>query len=169
MRVLKTQSGFTLLELMITLAIAALLAVFAMDDLQNLLPRTRTKSAARQLRGDLQKAKLTAVKRNTECLVDFTVAAGANSGMCRTCISTDNDCNDPGDEIITELNFNDYSNVELQSASFSGSPQFVFNARGISEQVGGGISPGSAVINCTSDAQYSFTLWLSSTGRVRIE
>lgn len=153
---------------MITLAIAAVLIGLTIGDLKNLIPRTQTKSAVRKLRNDLQKAKLEAVKRHTSCLVDFTFAAGADAGACRTCISTDNDCDDAADVIITELDFNDFPNVAFQNVTFA-SPQFVFNSRGMPEQTGGGIVAGTANVICTADAGYSFDLVMSITGRIRID
>ena len=125
------ETGFTLIELMVIVAISGIISVLAITQFQSMISRTKAKSATRQLRADLQKAKLEAIKRNTDCLVDFTVAVPGNSGTCITCISTDNDCDDAGDTIISRLDFNDYSNVELQNANFTGATVFVFNSRGM--------------------------------------
>lgn len=162
-------SGFTLIEVMMVVAIAGVIISLAIPQLKPLIDRARTKTAVRQLRADLQKAKLEAVKRNTNCLVELTIASPGDAGSCLTCISTDNDCTDATDEIISRLNFNDFNFVELQNADFSGASKFVFNSRGMPEQTGGGMVAGNAVINCTNDAGYSFTLFLASSGRIRIQ
>jgi prepilin-type N-terminal cleavage/methylation domain-containing protein len=166
-----SQSGFTMIELMVVGAIVGILSAIAFTMLQDQLPRASAKSAARQLRTDLQKAKLEAIKRNTECLVVFTLAAGNASGSCQTCISSnDNDCADVSDIMVSDLDFDNYDNAELDSTNFTSTPQlFVFSARGMPERTGGGgMSGGTAVIE-TKDASYSISVIVSMTGRIRIE
>ena len=167
---LSGDKGFTLIELMVTVAIIGIVAAIAVGSLNTLLPRYRTKSAARQVRGDLQKAKLEAVKQNETVLVDFNVASGTNPGSCITCFDkdSDDDC-DSADDIITQTNMGDYAGIELQSASFtSGISRFSFNSRGLPIN-GGTFSAGTAVINCTSDAAYSLSISLASSGRLIIQ
>jgi prepilin-type N-terminal cleavage/methylation domain-containing protein len=170
-----TNSGFTMMELIVVVAIIAIMSAIAFGSLENLLPRVRTQSAARQLRAVLQKAKLEAVKRNTNCFVDITVAAGTDSGTCLTCIDLDGTtgCQTGGaDVIISTLNLNDtgYNDAVLQSATFTGSTDFEFNPRGMPERVGvAAFASGNAVINCASDATYSITIFLASSGRIRIQ
>lgn len=165
-----TESGFTLLELMVVTAIVSILAVLAVDSLVTQLPRARTKEAARALRGDLQKAKLAAIKRNTDCLVVLTVAAGTNSGSVVTCIDDNGDtlCNAADDTMITQLAFDDYDDAELSSHTFLGNP-FIFNSRGTPKLTSGALCMGTAEVNCTSDVNYSRKVVMSSVGRIKIE
>tara|TARA_B100000614_G_scaffold61031_1_gene54045 strand:- start:364 stop:927 length:564 start_codon:yes stop_codon:yes gene_type:complete len=167
----KQESGFTMVEVMVVVAIVGVLAAVAVTSLVEQLPRARTKSAARQLRADLQKAKLEAIKRNTESLVDFTLAAGLDSGSCITCIddNSDDSCTTASDTIISELDFNDYKDVALSGADFSGAQVFIFNSRGVPEQLNGAMCSGTAVVNCTSDNNFSQDVIMSNTGRVRID
>ncbi len=164
-------SGFTMIEIMVTVAIAGILAAVAFGSLRNQLPRARTNSAARQLRSDLQKAKLEAIKRNTNCLVAFTKSAGNDRGACATCIDSngDNACKAADDIMVTDLDFNDYDSVELSDANFSGNQIFVFDSRGMPKQTTGAMSFGTAVVNCTSDANYSRSVVMSSVGRLKID
>lgn len=170
-RLTRGDSGFTMIELMVVTAIVAILAVVAFGSLQSQLPRARTNSAARQLKADLQKAKLEAIKRNTPCLVQFTVAAGNNSGSCNTCIDSngDNVCTAANDTMITTLDLNDFDGAAVTNADFSGNLVFVFNPRGIPEQTNGAMCSGTAVIDCTVDANYSRSVVMSRVGRLRIE
>ncbi len=160
-----------MVEVMVVVAIVGVLAAVAVTSLVEQLPRARTKSAARQLRADLQKAKLEAIKRNTESLVDFTLAAGLDSGSCITCIddNSDDSCTTASDTIISELDFNDYKDVALSGADFSGAQVFIFNSRGVPEQLNGAMCSGTAVVNCTSDNNFSQDVIMSNTGRVRID
>jgi prepilin-type N-terminal cleavage/methylation domain-containing protein len=165
------EAGFTIIEVMVVTAIVGILAAVAFSALMDQLPRSRTKAAARQLRADLQKAKLEAIKRNTESLVEFTLAAGLDSGSCITCIddNSDDDCDTASDTIISELDFNEYEDVALSGADFSGAQVFVFNSRGVPEQLNGAMCAGTAVVNCTSDNNFSQDVIMSNTGRIRID
>lgn len=162
------EAGFTLIELMIVVAIISILSALAFPSLSTLIPRNRTKAAARELRGYIQKAKLEAIKQNTDCLVVFTQASGTNAGSCVTCISSDDDCTDTDDEIISQLNFNNYTSVTLSSTTFSGD-KFVFNARGLPKTTGGGMGLGRAIIQNTAETGYTFDVIVASSGRVRID
>ena len=155
------EAGFTLIEVMIVVAIISVLAALAFPGLSDLIARNRTKAAARELRGYLQKAKFEAIKQNRDCLVVFTQASGTDKGLCVTCISSDDDCTDAGDQIISQLNFKDYKSVEL-STNFTGG-NFKFNSRGIPNK------GGTSVIKNTAEAGYSFDVIVSPSGRVRIE
>ena len=162
------ESGFTLIEMMIVVAIIGILSALAFPSLSTLFPRNRTKAAARELNGYIQKAKLEAIKQNSDCLVVFTIAAGANTGSCVTCISSDDDCTDADDQIISQLDFNDYDSVSLSNTTFSGD-KLVFNNRGIPETTTGAMGSGRAVIQNTKEIGYKFDVVVASSGRIRIE
>ena len=73
--------GFTMVELAITLAIAALLATMATPPLAELVRSARLSSVARELNADLVLARREAIKRNTRVLV---CPVGATAGKCGT-------------------------------------------------------------------------------------
>ncbi|MCI5120524.1 MAG: type II secretion system protein GspH [Candidatus Electrothrix sp. AUS4] len=68
--------GFTLVELMLVIALFAVLSAMSMPGLLGGLPEKRLKNAARNLYADLQKARLLAVKRNKKVVVRFEEADG---------------------------------------------------------------------------------------------
>jgi type IV fimbrial biogenesis protein FimT len=70
------QSGFTLLELMITVAILAILAALALPSFQSVLEGRRLVGAAENLFADLQFARSESIKRNE--VIRFQVTTGAN-------------------------------------------------------------------------------------------
>lgn len=62
-------SGFTLVELMVTVAIIALVAGFTFAELNT--SSYRLKTTARSLKGNMQKARLLAVKNSCPVYIDF--------------------------------------------------------------------------------------------------
>ena len=163
------EAGFTLIEMMIVVAIIGILSALAFPSLSTLIPRNRTKAAARELRNDIQKAKLEAIKQNADCLVVFTPQAGTDAGSCVTCIDLDNnDTCTAADDTISQLNFNNYNSVNLSRTTFSGD-KVVFNARGIPETITGAMAAGTAFIQNTAEAGYVFEVVVASSGRVKID
>jgi len=73
---LQKSSGFTLIELMIVISIISILTAIAVPAVMNWLPNYRLKAAARDLYSNMQKAKLEAVKTNSDYAVIFDTAAG---------------------------------------------------------------------------------------------
>ena len=82
-------AGYSLVELMITVAIIAVLITIGYPSLMNALPNMRLKSAARELYSVLQSARMNAVKTNSTCSVVFDTVTGngqytINCGSLRT-------------------------------------------------------------------------------------
>jgi len=167
LRIAENKHGFTLLELMVIVAIIGIMATFAAANIIDFIPRYHVKSAARQIRAELQKAKMEAVKRNEPCLVTFTAG---NPGSFRTCFnSTNGSCTDAGDQIFTDFDMTEYPNVQIDRASFtSGVSYFWFNSRGM-PMIGSNWSAGSITIGCGNGCNYSLTIDLAASGRVQIE
>lgn len=70
------QTGFTLVELMIVIVIAAILVTLAGPSFSDFLNNTRQNSAQSQLLADLNRARSEAIKRNARILVCSANAAG---------------------------------------------------------------------------------------------
>jgi type IV fimbrial biogenesis protein FimT len=66
---MKTQTGLTMVELMIVVTIAAILASIAVPSFSDLINNTRMSSTMSQLTSDLNRARSEAIKRNRRVLV----------------------------------------------------------------------------------------------------
>jgi type IV fimbrial biogenesis protein FimT len=76
---MKQHSGFTLVELMVTIVIMAILAAIALPSFQNLITNTRIVSATNELVADLAMARSEAIKRGAGVV---TVCASADGAQC---------------------------------------------------------------------------------------
>ncbi|MBN7138474.1 hypothetical protein A7A76_00695 [Lysobacter enzymogenes] len=73
-----TQSGFTLLELMVTVAVAAVVVGLAVPSFIATINRSRLAGAANELVASLQMARMEAMRRN----VSVTVCRSADQSSC---------------------------------------------------------------------------------------
>jgi len=74
MTIMRKNSGFTFTELMVTIAVVAILASLAIPNFIAWLPNYRLKSGAEEIQSTLQFARITAIKENSTVTVDFNTA-----------------------------------------------------------------------------------------------
>ena len=75
---LTSKYGFTMVELIIVIAIVAILSTVAIPNFLSMRTSSTLRSAARELVGDIQKTKILAIKDNQTCAIQFN--PGANPG-----------------------------------------------------------------------------------------
>ena len=72
MKVRETSSGFTLLELMVTLAIMGIVAGIAAPNFLSYIPKSRLNGAASMIMTDMMLARMKAINRNTRFQIYFS-------------------------------------------------------------------------------------------------
>jgi len=150
-------SGFSLTELMITIAVIGLLAAIAIPNMIGWRSGAKLRGAAENLRGDLQLAKLKAVQENTFAAVLFSsenryqvfIDNGATPGVL-----------DAGERVIRDRQLETGVSIDLGSTDFSGNLYARFDNRGIPD------NDGMIVIN-SSDGK-GRTIGLNRLGRIDI-
>jgi Tfp pilus assembly protein FimT len=68
---MQKRSGFTLIQLTIVIALLAILTAVSVPNFLSWLPKYRLKSAARDLYSNLHLAKMSAIKANKKCRVNY--------------------------------------------------------------------------------------------------
>jgi type IV fimbrial biogenesis protein FimT len=164
------QCGFTLLELMFTLTVLAVLVTLGMPSMQELLARNRLKTAAHALVGDLQWTRGEAIRRN----LDLYLTIDTGTWCYGVSVIDDCDCRltDPraakactlptaGEPILKTVSGVDFPSVQVSSISFAGAPpQTRFEPRRATAR------PGSLTFKSENGPE--LRILLSMLGRVRV-
>ncbi len=102
-------SGFTLVELMVTVALLGILASLGVPNFQTWIQNTKIRTAAESIQSGIQKARAEAVKRNVP--VRFTLNGG-NSSWTVSCV-TASLCTDLAGGIVEARPASDGSSADI--------------------------------------------------------
>jgi prepilin-type N-terminal cleavage/methylation domain-containing protein len=190
----KTNAGFTLVELAITVAILGLIGAIAAPLLLNALPEMRLKSATRDIYSLMMRAKLEAIKRGQNVIVAFSIAAdvppngNSPANSYAMCVDTNNNvrCNTAVDTMIvlprTLPDRVGFDTTRGSNAVTFAQDTLVFTPRGtpVSANAPAGFTLGSGsvflctldraglpIVNAAGNATVGRSIVVSAGGRVR--
>lgn len=95
----KSSSGFTLIEMLVTLAVVGVIAAIASPNFLGLLNRNRVNEATQQVEGALKEAQRQAMRRGQQCTININTTSKTISGA--NCLLSNRVLND-----LIQLNTN---------------------------------------------------------------
>ena len=165
--------GFTLVEILITIALIGILSAMAALTIPGMMDSYKVRGAARQLYSDMQMARLRAIKEGKEFAVEFSgntycvknqinTATSSQDGWTSGCATTE-------DTIIKTVTLaSDYSGVNADYTSSGGlnSNREIFYTNGTASS---GISNATwAKVTLSSNSRTQSVCVRSHTGNIRI-
>ncbi|MDZ4133170.1 MAG: GspH/FimT family pseudopilin [Dethiobacteria bacterium] len=138
------QKGLTLVELIIVIAILAILSAIAVPQMGVMVDAYRLNGAVRLVWSDLQNAKMTAVKENRSVRVNFTTPS---YNFVRV---------DTSAVIFTRNLSSDYPNVTFSSSGGS----TTFNSRGMAD-------PTTITVGLSSKQKQFTIAWTGRIGNIQ--
>ncbi|MBN2700615.1 MAG: GspH/FimT family pseudopilin [Methylothermaceae bacterium] len=168
-------SGFTLIELMVTVAMAAIVLTVGVPGFQTLVKNNRMTTATNSLVGAINLARSEAIKRG----VRVTVCKSADGAACATTgnwdqgwmVFTDPDSNatyDSGTETLLRVREAVEGNLSLTgNTNVANYISYVANGRSL--LTGGGFQSGTITVCDDRGGNVGKNIVLSDTGRIRTE
>lgn len=115
---MRAQQGFTLIELMVTVALVAILVGIAVPSFQGALNGNRLATSANELIASLQTARMEAIRRNRRVAV--CMSANANAGQDATCANANVDGWITFVDLNADGDFDKAGDILLRNSGFSG-------------------------------------------------
>ena len=167
---MKVSKGFTLIEVIVVMVVVGIMAAIAIPGYLNWLPNYRLTGAASDLFSYMQKAKLEAVRRNTDIGITFnTVNPPATGGSYLAFVDDGSGAGGiPGNAVqdgseATLFQVAMPPSCSLENASFSSSPHTGYNAKGLP------LGKRSGHVELHDDRVVKhYTMYLSNSGYARV-
>lgn len=152
------ERGFTLVELMITLAVMAILLTVGIPSFQSIFQSNRLATQANEMIGSINLARSEAIKRGA----NVTITPNAGGFQNGWCIHTGNAC--AGGAVLRQ-----FPAMNQMTVTAGVINAIVFNGQGQKSSPAGTITLQLSPTGCTSGmANYSRTVSIANTGRTSV-
>lgn len=159
--------GFTLIETLIVVVIFAVGAAIAIPNIMDMGRVGAVKSASRQLKDQMARARLTAIEENSPILIVFNSFVGGKCNGYQVVQDTDGDSEVDAGEATTSIILSDLSIIANNLTTNTAGDQIVqWDTRGMPRQKNGLLAAGTITF---SGAKGQFDVVLSSAGNIRID
>jgi type IV fimbrial biogenesis protein FimT len=179
------QSGFTIIEIMVTVAVLAIILAVGLPNLKSFLVRNQVSAVTSEFSNDISRTRVEAISRNncaTICMSSNT--ANALTGGTPTCATTGNDwqagwivfsnpsCsatqNNPTTAGSTLIAVRQAGVESFTLSDSTSARRFTFDSRGLAAGVGSNFTLAYTPENAGSSSNYR-SVCISSAGRVNVK
>lgn len=161
--------GFTLVEILIVVAIFAIGSAIAIPSLMQMGRKDALKTDARQIKDTLARARMEAIRRNAPVIVEFRQPS--NDYVAFIDNGTSSNTFDSADNLIQQNTLKsstfDVSENGGDGIDIGSGNSIVWDTKGMSTDIGGGMSNGS--IYLINNDGVSFEILINQLGNIRIE
>jgi len=166
---LSKKSGFSLIELMMVIAMIAIIVSIAVPGFISWRQKAQLGRFARDIYSSFQKAKMEAVRQNRDCTVSF------NQGACDYVLyldgnndqTWDGSPDEPAIQCLTNADYPGVQTVALDDFPVNGADRYIiFGANGIPKDRDGALAKGGIRM---SNGSHEAMVTISFTGNIVIE
>jgi len=165
----RAAAGFTLIEMMVTIAIAAILMALAVPSFTRFIDDNAIRGACEELRNSLSLARAEAIRGSR--LVHVAPACATPSWSTGWAVFTDSgstpDCYDPNDGLVMRANQPTRNVAVTLVASPVTSPYIAYNGSGVTRMSDGAILSGTFTCTISGSSAPQRTVVVNTFGRVR--
>lgn len=156
------ENGFSLVELIIVIAIIGIAAAIAIPGFINWLPNYRLKAAVQDIYSNIQLAKLTAVQRNRNCVIVFNQTVAGTGFDYVVFVDTDGNVEfNAGEPVVAQQLLTAYPGVTFDATqgggdgltfvdNDDGNAAISFRPNAIPTDNNGGVANGSVFLQNTN-------------------